>query len=265
MERIDKINKLIDSIALYDYLEGTSEIKYKKENELKEEINLLNSETNWIDLISSFDSYLEYLENFEENYADENGNINKVAFLRVSIDNLISETKGIREKQGIWNYCNDDNYSLVVSESNEKLFYLIQSLKDIGCFFKGPESVLELEGDTFEIIDMKNSEVSSVNLSEKQKNTAKLNLAILYKLGLYNHLKEIDSVKENDSVFSRVLNSFLGGGKSTYQPYLSAAKSNPKSNSSQNNPFSDKLLEKAEEVLLNAGISDRDLVKNPSN
>ena len=35
MERIDKINKLIDSIALYDYLEGTSEIKYKKENELK--------------------------------------------------------------------------------------------------------------------------------------------------------------------------------------------------------------------------------------
>ena len=38
MERIDKINKLIDSIALYDYLEGTSEIKYKKENELKEEM-----------------------------------------------------------------------------------------------------------------------------------------------------------------------------------------------------------------------------------
>ena len=169
MERIDKINKLIDSIALYDYLEGTSKIKYKKENELKEEISLLNSETNWIDLINSFDSYLEYLENFEENYADENGNINKVAFLRVSIDNLISETKEIREKQGIWNYCNDDNYSLVVSESNKKLFYLIQSLKDIGCFFKGPESVLELVGDAYEIIDMKNSEISSTNLSENKK------------------------------------------------------------------------------------------------
>ena len=152
-----------------------------------------------------------------------------------------------------------------MSESNKKLFYLIQSLKDIGCFFKGPESVLELVVDAYEIIDMKNSEISSTNLSEKQKNTAKLNLAILYKLGIYNHLKEIDSVKENDSVFSRVLNSFLGGGKSTYQPYLSAAKSNPKSNSSQNNPFSDKLLEKAEEVLLEAGISYRDLVKNPSN
>ena len=38
MERIYKINKLIDSIGLYDYLEGTSEIKYKKENELKEEV-----------------------------------------------------------------------------------------------------------------------------------------------------------------------------------------------------------------------------------
>ena len=59
MERIDKINNLIDSIALHDYLEGTSNIKYKKENELKEEINLLNSETNWIDLINSFDSYLK--------------------------------------------------------------------------------------------------------------------------------------------------------------------------------------------------------------
>jgi len=263
MERIDIINNLIDSIALHDYLEGTSNIKYKKENELKEEINLLNSETNWIDLINSFDSYLEYLENFEENYADEN--INKVAFLRVSIDNLISETKEIRERQGIWNYCNDDNYSLVVIESNKKLFYLIQSLKDIGCFFKGPDSLLELEGDTYEIIDMKNSETSSANLSEKQKNTAKLNLAILYKLGIYDHLKEIKSIKENDSIFSRVLNSFLGGGKSTYQPYLSAAKSNPKSNSSQNNPFSDKLLVKAEEILIEAGVSYKDLVKNPPN
>ena len=263
MERIDIINNLIDSIALHDYLEGTSNIKYKKENELKEEINLLNSETNWIDLINSFDSYLEYLENFEENYADEN--INKVAFLRVSIDNLISETKEIRERQGIWNYCNDDNYSLVVIESNKKLFYLIQSLKDIGCFFKGPDSLLELEGDTYEIIDMKNSETSSANLSEKQKNTAKLNLAILYKLGIYDHLKEIKSIKENDSIFSRVLNSFLGGGKSTYQPYLSAAKSNPKSNSSQNNPFSDKLLEKVEEILIEAGVSYKDLVKNPPN
>ena len=265
MERIDKINNLIDSISLYDYLEGTSEVKYKKENELKEEINLLNSETNWIDLISSFDLYLEYLEDFEENYADENGHINKVAFLRVSIDNLISETKGIRERQGIWNYCNEDNYSLVVSESNRKLFYLIQSLKDIGCYFKGSESILELEESKYKIIDMKNSEASSVHLSEKQKNTAKLNLAILYKLGLYNHLKEIDSIKENDSVFSRVLNSFLGGGKSTYQPYLSAAKSNPKSNSSQNYPFSDKLLEKAEEILDKTGVSSEDLVKNPSN
>ena len=265
MERIDKINNLIDSIALYDYLEGTSEVKYKKENELKEEINLLNSETNWIDLISSFDLYLEYLEDFEENYADDNGHINKVAFLRVSIDNLISDTNEIREKQGIWNYCNEDNYSLVVSESNKKLFYLIQSLKDIGCYFKGPESVLDLEGNIYEIIDFKNSEASSAHLSEKQKNTAKLNLAILYKLGLYNHLKEIDSIKENDSVFSRILNSFLGGGKDTYQPYLSAAKSNPKSNSKQNYPFSDKLLEKAEEILDKTGVSSEDLVKNPSN
>jgi len=256
---------LIDSIALYDYLEGTSEVKSKKENELKKEINLLNSETNWIDLISSFDLYLEYLENFEENYADENGNINKVAFLRVSIDNLITETIEIRERQGIWKYCNEENYSLVVSESNKKLFYLIQSLKDIGCFFKGPDSLLELEGNTYEIIDMKNSETSSANLSEKQKNTAKLNLAILYKLGIYDHLKELKSIKENDSIFSRVLNSFLGGGKSTYQPYLSAAKSNPKSNSSQNNPFSDKLLEKAEEILIEAGVSYKDLVKNPPN
>ena len=240
-------------------------VNYKKENELKEEINLLNSETNWIDLISSFDLYLEYLENFEENYADENGNINKVAFLRVSIDNLITETIEIRERQGIWKYCNEENYSLVVSESNKKLFYLIQSLKDIGCFFKGPDSLLELEGNTYEIIDMKNSETSSANLSEKQKNTAKLNLAILYKLGIYDHLKELKSIKENDSIFSRVLNSFLGGGKSTYQPYLSAAKSNPKSNSSQNNPFSDKLLEKAEEILIEAGGSYKDLVKNPPN
>lgn len=41
MERIDKINNLIDSITLYEYLEGTLDIKHRKENELKEQINLL--------------------------------------------------------------------------------------------------------------------------------------------------------------------------------------------------------------------------------
>jgi hypothetical protein len=55
----------------------------------------------------------------------------------------------------------------------------------LDAFLKDLIVLLELEGDTYEIIDMKNSEASSVNLSEKQKNTAKLNLAILYKLGLF--------------------------------------------------------------------------------
>ena len=110
------------------------------------------------------------------------------------------------------------------------------------------------------------SDLNTNDIDDKKEQLEKNNKANeTYTLKVEELNKEIDSIKENDSVFSRILNSFLGGGKSTYQPYLSAAKSNPKSNSSQNYPFSDKLLEKAEEILIEAGVSYEDLVKNPPN
>jgi hypothetical protein len=58
---------------------------------------------------------------------------------------------------------------------------------------------------------------------------------------------------------SRVLASFLGGDKKTYQPYISAAKNNPKSSSIQNDPLSKKLVEKADDILINSGVSLKDL------
>ena len=58
---------------------------------------------------------------------------------------------------------------------------------------------------------------------------------------------------------SRVLASFIGVKGDSFQSYLSAAKNNLKSSSSQNNPLSAKLMEKAETILERAGVNLNDL------
>ena len=92
-------------------------------------------------------------------------------------------------------------------------------------------------------------------MTEAEKRSYKLKLAILYRLGVIDHLQKLDSLRNNDTAMSRVLASFMGGKRNTYQSYLSAAKNNPRSSSSQNNPLSDKLTEEVESILTRAGIN----------
>ena len=90
----------------------------------------------------------------------------------------------------------------------------------------------------------------------------KLKLAMLYKLGIIDHLRTFESLKNNDRALSRLLHTILESGKpDTFQTYLSAERSGGHSSAPQNNPLSDKLKEEAEEILGKTDLTNSELQK----
>ena len=175
------------------------------------------------------------------------------------LDQLKHQSVDMIEKSGLWKYFNEENYKLAHDLQNEKLEYLIDSFREIGVFCQGVEDIHDLVTKDYELVKLGSSNSSLNHLTEEKKRSNKLKLAILFKLGVIDHLKKIDSLKNNDTAMSRVLGSFIGVKGDSFQSYLSAAKNNPKSSSSQNNPLSAKLMEKAETILERAGINLNDL------
>ena len=110
-------------------------------------------------------------------------------------------------------------------------------------------------------IDISRIEVEN-NLSEKEKISNKLRLTLLYKLGVIDHLRNYESIKNNDRALSRLLNILLEAGKpDTFQTYLSAERSGDLSGAKQNNPLSKKLIEEAEDILFKSGLTNSELQK----
>jgi len=100
------------------------------------------------------------------------------------------------------------------------------------------------------------------SLDKRIKVTNKLKLAILYKLGIIDHLRTFDSLKNNDRALSRLLHTILESGTNdTFQTYLSAERSGSHSSAPQNNPLSDKLKEEAEEILGKTDLTNSELKK----
>jgi len=84
----------------------------------------------------------------------------------------------------------------------------------------------------------------------------------MYKLGIIDHLRTFDSLKNNDRALSRVLNAILDvGGPNTFQTYLSAEKSGKKSLVPQNNPLSSKLKEEAVQILERTDLTNDEIKK----
>ena len=179
--------------------------------------------------------------------------------LKVALDQLKTKSKDVFYKVGLWEYCNKENINLIVGLQNEKLEYLTDSFREIGVFCQGVEDIHDLVSIDYELVKLGSTNCSSNHSTEEEKRSNKLKLAILFKLGVIDHLEKIDSIKNNGNAMSRVLASFLGRKKDSYQPYLSAAKNNPKSSSSQNNPLSAKLIEEAETILEKAGVNLNEL------
>jgi len=101
------------------------------------------------------------------------------------------------------------------------------------------------------------------SINDRVKISNKLKLTILYKLGIIEHLRTYDSLKNNDRALSRILNILLEAGTpDTFQTYLSSERSGDASSAKQNNPLSKKLVEEAEEMLDKNGLTISEIQKN---
>ena len=258
MDRLSEIKELLETLKQFENFEGGNSIIDRTKEKISLWIELINQETNWIEIVGSMESFMDSIEKLEEDYS-QNNESDKTKVLKVALDQLKTKSEEIFQKVGLWEYCNKENIDLIVGLQNEKLEYLIDSFREIGVFCQGVEDVYDLVSKDYELVNLGGSNSRSKHLSEEEKRSNKLKLAILFKLGIMDHLKKIDSLKNNDSAMSRVLASFLGGKKDSYQPYLSAAKNNPKTSSSQNNPLSNKLIEEAETILEKAGVNLNEL------
>ncbi len=258
MSRLLVIQDLQRTIDSYGHFGASASERSKTEDELSKQLELLNQEVNWVDKVGSIESFLDSIMRFEDDFSYQEG-IDKKKVLQIVMDELKDTSKAVLEKTDLWEYCSEDNLEIVLDLQNEKLEYLIESFKMIGIYCEGVSNIQELVNNDYQLIELRSLNTSVTHLTEAEKRSYKLKLAILYRLGVVEHLQKFESLRNNDSTMSRVLASFMGGKRNTYQPYLSAAKNNPRSSSSQNNPLSDKLTEEVENILTRAGINLDDL------
>jgi hypothetical protein len=57
MKRLEKIKELEKDLAIWDNFEGATELVSKKKEELENLISELNTNTDWIKLVDSFDDF----------------------------------------------------------------------------------------------------------------------------------------------------------------------------------------------------------------
>ena len=258
MDRLSTIEELEYQLVYNESFMLDSNIFRKISKELELEVQRLNEETDWIDIVGSYDSFLDHIMKLENDFSHIDG-FQKKEVLNIVLKQLDKSCTKVIDKNGVWKYCRDENYKAVIDVQNDKLNYLKDSFTIIGIYIEGLDNVDEFINGSYNLIEFGGTELSQIVETEEEKRTNKLKIALLYRLGVIDHLQKFDSLKNNDSALSRVLASFLGGDKKTYQPYISAAKNNPKSSSIQNDPLSKKLVEKADDILINSGVSLKDL------
>jgi len=237
MNRLSTIEELEYQLELNESLMLDPNIFRKVSKELELEIQRLNQETDWIELAGSYDSFLNDITKLENDFSHIDG-FQKKEVLNIALKQLDKSCTKVIYKNGAWKYCSDENYKAVIDVQNDKLNYLKDSFTIIGIYIEGLDNVDEFINGSYNLIEFGGTELSQIVETEEEKRTNKLKIALLYRLGVIDH---------------------LGGDKKTYQPYISAAKNNPKSSSIQNNPLSKKLVEKADDILINSGVSLKDL------
>lgn len=257
MDRLTEIKKLEDSYKFHEGLHETQDTRRRISRKLEQEIKTLNEETDWIQLVGTKGSFEENVKKLENDFPGFTS-FQKKEILKISLDKLKATCDNIIAKNDIWKYCSDKNLQSIIKIQNYKLSYLKDSFKIIGIYVEGLDNIYEFNNQSYRLIELTDYDASQIHETDEEKRTSKLKIAILYRLGIIDHLQKFDSLKDNDSALSRVLASFLGGRKDTFQPYISAAKNNPKSSSVQNNPVSQKLIEKANDILFNSGMNLKD-------
>ena len=264
MKRLEKIKELEKDLVTWENFEGATELMSKKKKELEKLISELNTNTDWIRLVGSFDDFQKQLAFRQENIESKVEAINMGEFFKSELTRLFDSCTPILSKSDLWEYCSEENLNLVVSCQNSKLEHLKECLLENGIDAHGPTSILDAKISDYKFFDVKSDSGAIKPITESEKRSAKLKLTIMYKLGIIDHLRTFESLKNNDRALSRVLNTILDvGGPNTFQTYLSAEKSaETGSSAQQNNPLSKKLLDKAAEKLKSAGLTDSETKKN---
>lgn len=263
MKKIEKIKELEKDLADWECFEGATELVSKKKKKLENLILELNTDTDWIKLVDSFDDFLKKLAIRQENIKSKVELINMIEFFKSELTRLFDSCIPIVSKSDSWEYCSDENFNLVVSCQNSKLEYIKECLLENGIDTHGPTSILIAKISDYKFFDLKSDSGAIEPITESEKRSAKLKLTIMYKLGIIDHLRTFDTLKGNDRALSRVLNTILDvGGPNTFQTYLSAEKSSEHGSSApQNNPISKQLLDQAAEKLRSAGLTDSEIKK----
>ena len=264
MKRLEKIKELEKDLVTWENFEGATELVSKKKKELEKLISELNTNTDWIRLVDSFDDFQKQLAFRQENIESKVEAVNMGEFFKSELTRLFDSCTPILSKSDLWEYCSEENLNLVVSCQNSKLEHLKECLLENGIDAHGPTSILDAKISEYKFFDVKSDSGAIKPITESEKRSAKLKLTIMYKLGIIDHLRTFESLKNNDRALSRVLNTILDvGGPNTFQTYLSAEKSaETGSSAQQNNPLSKKLLDKAAEKLKSAGLTDSETKKN---
>lgn len=149
----------------------------------------------------------------------------------------------------------------IEKEINARLKINIKAIQNIASendiTIKGVENLDKLEVEKIEVInDYEERNFLSSGLS------LKLKLTLLYKLGIIDHLRTFDSLKNNDRALSRLLHILFEEGKpDSLQPYLNSERSGKGSSAPQNNPLSLKLLERAEQILERTDLTNDEIGK----
>lgn len=258
MDRLSKIKKLKNSYNFYETFHDTQQTQARISYKLEQEVKKFNDETNWTQLVGTQDSFIEDVMKLENDFPGFTS-FQKKELLKISLNKLKATCIDIISKNDIWEYCNDENYQDIIAIQNDKLNYLKDSFKIIGIYIEGLDNVVEFINPSYRLTVLSDYDASQIHETDEEKKTNKLKIAILYRLGIIDHLQKFGSLKHNDSALSRVLASFLGGRKDTFQPYISAAKNNPKSSSAQNNPITPKISRKVNDILINSGLNLGDI------
>jgi len=262
MKYLDEIKKLEEEIVFWGDFEGRDSIVLKKKETLKSVIKKLNKEINWVQKVETFDLFLKNLANRQERIKNKVDSINMIEFFKSELKRLFDSCISLNSKNDLWKYCSEENFNNVIECQNQKLEYLKECLLENGIDSHGPKSIINSQIEDFNFYNISNPGEKIKSIREVEKSSAKLKLTLLYKLGIIDHLRTFESLKNNDRALSRLLQIIFEFGKpDTFQTYLSAERSGNQSSAPQNNPLSNKLKEEAEEILGKTDLTNSDLQK----
>ena len=99
MKRLEKIKELEKDLVTWESFEGATELVSKKEKELEKLISELNTNTDWIRLVDSFDDFQKQLAFRQENIESKVEAVNMSEFFNQSSQDYLNHVHQFFQKR----------------------------------------------------------------------------------------------------------------------------------------------------------------------